>query len=850
MRNFSTLAASLLLTAATTHAVPAYRGALKAIQPDGTTITFYLHGDEHKHECISTDGYRLMQDRQGTYRYAKLREDNTLTCEGAPIAHNPLEREDGELKYVSMLTLAKDINTANNTSTREKTNISQRKVSMGTMSRFQVGNYPTKGEGRCLVLLVEFNDVKFTFNKSYHTRMLNEEGFNDDGATGSARDYYIAQSNGLFKPTFDVVGPVTLSRAESYYGQDDAILGQDVNAGKMIAEACRTAKEKYDIDFSLYDGDGDGSVDMVYVIYAGYGQHAGGGDNTIWPHKYQLSSTNNQMTLDGKLIDTYACSSELFGNSGTVSSGIGTVCHEFGHVLGLCDHYDTGDATNYQLGRYDIMDYGSYNNDGKTPASYNAFERMTLGWMTPTEINERIDNMTLGNIADTNEALMISTSSPDEFYLIENRQQTGWDKYIKSSGMMITHVDFNEKAWINNSLNTDSNHPRFYLVEADNEKGFDEILNKNTEKGDLYPFNGNDEFSDYSTPAATPYTGERLNKWLTDIHNNDGTVTFNFMKNHLYVPQNLAAEDISSNSFKATWDENSEADHYVVQLNRLDYRSIQPYADREYFENMTAGTPDAVDNTPIDDMLDNYMTTKGYTGCNVFQAGGWCQIGKESKGGSLKTPLFNFKRFGGKYAVVLTVKALTGKQPVLSVTSNGQTGKTRINSVARTYMFQFKGGISQTDITIATNSERALIDSMVIYRGDGSEIFTNAKVIEVNGDPQITEGEIEDNDLIAIDTKTTDHVSGSSYTFEGLEPDTFYSFAVKAYNAMGESPMSETYILKTSNVTAISTPSVADNASYATYTLDGQRMDKTSKPGKPGIYIIKYGNEVKKVIIR
>ncbi len=847
MRNFSTLVASLLLSVTTMHAVPAYRGVLKAVQPDGTTITFYLRGDEYNHECISTDGYRLMQDKQGIYRYAKLKEGNTLTCDDSPIAHNPHERKASELKYVSTLKPIEVITTANTMPIMRNANISQRKVSMGTMSRFQVGNYPTKGEGRCLVLLVEFNDVKFTLDKDFHTRMLNEEGFGDDGATGSARDFYIAQSGGQFKPTFDVVGPVTLSRAESYYGQDDAIMGQDVNASKMIAEACRTAKEKYNLDFSLYDGDGDGSVDMVYVIYAGYGQHAGGGDNTIWPHKYQLSSTNNQLTLDGKLIDTYACSSELFGNSGAISSGIGTVCHEFGHVLGLCDHYDTGDATNYQLGRYDIMDYGSYNNDGKTPACYNAFERMTLGWMTPTEINERAEGMTLGNIADTNEAFMISTSNPDEFYLIENRQQTGWDKYIKSSGMMITHVDFNEKAWINNSLNTDNNHPRFYLVEADNEKGFDEILCKNTEKGDLYPFNGNDEFSDYSTPAATTYTGERINKWLTDIRNSDGIVSFNFMKNHLYVPQNLAAENISSNSFKATWDESSEADHYSVQLNHLDYRSAQPYAVREDFENMTAGTPDAADKTPIDNMLDSYMTTKGYTGRNVFQAGGWCQIGKESEGGSLSTPQFNFKRFDGKYVVILNVKAPAGKQPVLSVTSNGQTGKTRINSVARTYMFQFNGGISQTDITIATNSERALIDSMVIYRGDGSKIFTNAKVINVSGEPQITEGEIEDNDFIAIDTKTADYVSGNNYTFEGLEPDTFYSFAVKAYNAIGESPMSETYVLKTGGVTAISLPSAIDNAATTTYTLNGQRMDK---PDKTGIFIIKKGNEIKKVIIR
>ncbi len=847
MRNFSTIVALLLLSATTMYAVPAYRGALKAVQPDGTTITFYLRGDEHGHECISTDGYRLMQDKQGAYRYAKIKENKTLTCDDSPIAHNPHERKTRELKYVSTLIPAKDIKTANITQIKRNADVSQHKVSIGTMSRFQVGNYPTKGEGRCLVLLVEFNDVKFTYDKDYHTRMLNEEGFGDDGATGSARDYYMAQSGGLFKPTFDVVGPVTLSRIESYYGQDDIMMGQDVNAGKMIAEACRTAKEKYNVDFSLYDGDCDGNVDMVYVIYAGYGQHAGGGENTIWPHKYQLSSTNNQLTLDGKLIDTYACSSELFGNSGAVSSGIGTVCHEFGHVLGLCDHYDTGDATNYQLGRYDIMDYGSYNNEGKTPASYNAFERMTLGWMTPTEISERAESMTLGNIADTNEAFMISTSNPDEFYLIENRQQTGWDKYIKSSGMMITHVDFNEKAWINNSLNTDSSHPRFYLVEADNEKGFDEILYKNTERGDLYPFNGNDEFSDYSTPAAIPYTGERLNKWITDIRNNDGTVSFNFMKNHLYVPQNLAAENISSNSFKATWDESSEADHYAVQLNRLDYRSAQPYADREDFKNMNAGTSEAADKTPIDNMLDSYMTTKGYTGRNVFQAGGWCQIGKESEGGSLCTPQFNFKRFDGKYAVVLTVKAPAGKQPVLSVTSNGQTGKTRINSVARTYMFQFNGGISHTDITIATNSERALIDSMVIYRGDGSNVFTSAKVINVSGVPQITEGDVEDNDLIVIDTKTADYVSDNSYTFEGLEPDTFYSFAVKAYNAIGESQMSESYILKTGDATAISLPSDTDNAATTIYTLDGQRMDGL---GKTGIYIIKKGYEVKKVIIR
>ena len=151
------------------------------------------------------------------------------------------------------------------------------------------------------------------------------------------------------------------------------------------------------------------------------------------------------MNLDGKTVDTYACSSELFGNSGVQSSGIGTVCHEFSHVLGLADHYNTLDATDYKLGSYDIMEYGPYNNDGKTPPSYNAFERMTLGWLTPVELTEPTDNVTMGHLAETNSAYILTTSNENEFYLMENRQQQGWDRYIPSGGLMITHVDYDEK---------------------------------------------------------------------------------------------------------------------------------------------------------------------------------------------------------------------------------------------------------------------------------------------------------------------------------------------------------------------------------------------------------------------
>ena len=161
MKKFTTLAASLLLGAMSMQAVPAYRGAIKAKQPDGTTITLYMQGDEYSHKCVSVDGYQLIQDAQGAYRYASLNSDNTLTCANSPIAHNPIDRKASETKYVGTLTLAKDMPNANTTKYKICKSPSQRKIGMGTMSRYQVGNYPTIGEGKCLVLLVQFSDVKF-----------------------------------------------------------------------------------------------------------------------------------------------------------------------------------------------------------------------------------------------------------------------------------------------------------------------------------------------------------------------------------------------------------------------------------------------------------------------------------------------------------------------------------------------------------------------------------------------------------------------------------------------------------------------------------------------------------------
>lgn len=844
-KTFSTLIATML--AASTFAVPAYRGALKAKQPDGTTITFYMTGDEHRHACVSIDGYRLMQDDKGFYRYASQTADLRLTTAGSPIAHDPLKRSADEMKYVKQLRLAKDFTpTPRQLVAKALPQRAAQDGSAGKASRYQIGDFPTKGQGRFLVLLVQFADKSFTLDNTYHQRMLNEAGFSDNGATGSAADYYKAQSNGQFEPTFDVIGPISLTRPSSYYGQNDTFGGSDVNAGKMIEEACRKADSDLGVDFSQYDGDGNGTVDMVYVIYAGYGEHAGGGANTIWPHKYQLSGYGISLNLDGKSIDTYACSSELFSNAGTQSSGIGTVCHEFGHVLGLADHYNTTDGTDYKLGAYDIMDYGSYNNDGNTPPAYNAFERMSLGWLTPDRLNQRADALTLYNIEESNKAYLVPTSNPDEFYMLENRQQAGWDKYLKGSGMMITHIDYNETVWTANTVNNDISHPRFCIVPADNELAYDAVTARSTEAYDLYPAKGNDSFTDTSTPAAKPYTGETLDRWVTGITNQNGTVEFDFMANHLAVPAGVKAEDMGGGSLKASWEGVDKAEAYDLALYKVDFRSAEKTALGEGFGLMSQGTPDNPSATNIASSLDKYMSTAGWTGRNVFQAGGWCQIGTQNDGGELVSPEFNAKRFDGQYAVVVKAKSLKGKQPVLSVASNGQTGRTRITSTERTYMFCFKGGISKTTVQIGTNTERALIDTLAIVRGDATGLYPDAKVVSVSGEPATTEGDVPDNDFVRVETvKTVEGVAATEYTFTQLETGVYYAVAVKATSAEASSDWTADCVAYIDNKTGINSVGSESTSKALVFTIDGKAV---ANMARPGIYIVKKGNTVRKVV--
>lgn len=809
MKKLLTFAFLVIMASTASYAVPAWRRTMKKQLADGSIVTLYIIGDEYGHRLMTADGIRVMENADGS-----LRRFNPATDTDVAAATDPA---------------------INRTSRKNAPRRAGNK-----MSPYQIGSFPTKGDVRGLVILADFTDKKMTFGQDYHDRMMNSEGFSEDGCIGSARDYFISQSQGQFRPTFDVVGPVTLPRTSDYYGKNSIYTGADENSDKMISDACQVAHDELGVDFSQYDYDGDGYVDMVYVIFAGYGENAGGGANTVWPKKWNLTQAGNNLRLDGKIIDVFACSAELFGNSGQQSSSIGTFCHEFGHVLGLADHYSTTDSRSYHLGSYDLMDYGAYNNDSRIPPSYNAFERMTLGWLTPDELTTAKDGLTLGDIQETNKAYRISTrGNADEFYLLESRCRKGWDSYIPGDGLMITHVDFNMALWNQNSVNTDDDHMRFHMVCADNDMAYDVVAGYATEATDLYPQPGNNGFTDNSKPAAKPFTGEKLDRGVYDISAEDGNVTFNFMANHLKTPLNPRVTDIRRDGFTAQWDAtDSRAESYTMIVSRLRPESENVIAMKEGFDLMTAGSAGSPDSKDISGELDNYMTVKGWTGTELYQAGGTLKMGGTKTTGTMKSPEMNFSKHLRDFCVVVKVASATGQQPVFSVSANGLTAKHRITSTPRTYIYKFAGaGLTATTIDIAVQKEQAFVDSIIIMRGaDAEQLYPDAKAITITGTIESTEDKDVEEVYYHAEQTIYENINDTHADVNGLEENARYAFMIKAKGQLADSEYTKETTVLTGTSLGIDTIDATEKASKATdiYTIDGRKI---SRIAAPGIYI-------------
>lgn len=552
----------LTLVASTGWAVPAKPGLHLYTMPDGSTIEVRIIGDEHSHYYLTTDDYVLLPDTRGSLRYAALGNDGRLEM-SAIVASRPSRRSAAELSLLGTID-RKAVRTA----AEKAYNPALRKSPRQRIPGEIVTKYPTTGSPKGLVLLVEFQDVKFrTPNvRQAFENLLNEPGYSLNGATGSASDYFRDNSNGTFTPDFQVFGPVTLPETEPYYGAEGAML-YDVQGWLVARDGAIALRENYpDLDFSQFDNDGDGFIDNIFIFYAGYGQNEGAPGWTIWPHSAELWDMYNiDLAFDGVRVNKYACTNELRGTSGSNLTGIGTFVHEYSHILGLMDIYPTASgARDVSPGNWDVMDSGSYNNNGNTPPNFNSFERYTLGWLNPRKLTGP-ENVILDPLHLSNSAVMIETERDNEFFLMENRQQHGWDAHTAGHGMLVWHIDYDKDIWDINRINNEYNHQRVDLIEADN------TIGDLTRSGDPFPGAGNVRaFTATSNPPMQTWIGVDPDMPITDIAEIDGKITFRVKGggDALQIPTALPASHVTPLAFTANWEMVAGLDTYEIDVRQ------------------------------------------------------------------------------------------------------------------------------------------------------------------------------------------------------------------------------------------------------------------------------------------
>ncbi|MCH5222164.1 MAG: M6 family metalloprotease domain-containing protein [Muribaculaceae bacterium] len=613
MKRISIILAAALFTIFGASALPAKPGYRTYTQPDGTTITLELRGNQHAHAFFTEDNVPVLCDNDGFYRYADVSDNGDIKL-SAIIARNLSERTPDEIVAIKDIT-AEKLQNVFQQRVKAKFDNRRRVTPQNGLGLFTV-NYPRTGKVHGIVILVEYSDIKFSMKDpaTFFYNSLNKEGFSEYGATGSARDYFLDQSNGLFDVTFDVYGPVTLSQNRRYYGQNDA-WGNDAHPEEMVIEATELLDDV--INFADYDYDDDGNVDNIYLIYAGTGEADGGPSDSVWPHSWDLASAGlKNLKHDGKNIFGYACSNEIQANDG-IPDGIGSVCHEFSHVMGLPDLYSTDYDLSVTPSSWDVMDAGSYNNNSRTPPGYSAYERNALGWTDPIILSEP-ESVTLEAIHKSNTTYLIPTEKTTEFFLIENRQQEGWDKYLPYHGMLIWHIDFVQSVWDSNVVNNTTRHQYVDIVEANNNAN---NRQPNALRG--YPFPGtskNTSFTSETTPALVSWSGRPIDLPITDITETaDGLIKFNVKggRIELDTPDAPVVSAKDNGTLEITWQAVDKANDYLLDIYQIIDNEKTPFGDYSAFHtgDVTAYSVDGVEGETT-----YYVTITAAFGRNYSEA--------------------------------------------------------------------------------------------------------------------------------------------------------------------------------------------------------------------------------------
>ena len=519
--------AIILASISTAIAVPAHKSAVRVQQPDGSYVTICLHGDEYLHFNTTDDGYSVVKDSRGYYVYAAL--ENGQLVPTTQVAHETAARTTEEKAYLQGLKKYMAPEISRSAAEEKMAEEVRRAKALAKAGQYDYSKF--KG----LIILIQYNDKEFSRPdyKEILEDMVNKEnytGFDNERYTGSVYDYYNDNSGGRFQPQFDIAGPYTVNYSQ--YSAGDSSL-------RILYAALNAADA--DLDFKDYDGDGDGVVDMIYFIVAGNGaNYSGNNEGLWWPHRSAIINPNTRQYVykDGVLLWDYASSTELLGWTSAPSSikidGIGTICHEFSHVLGLPDFYDadyegSGGISNTP-GDWSLMASGSYLNDGRTPIGYSLYERYSVGFIDELPTITQEGNYTLEPLADIQSGYRLDTPVNNEFFLMENRQKNAfkWDAYMPGSGMLVHRVDLtNQAVWRNNAVNNNPKHNYYEVIRANgpHTTGGEYIASP----ADVFPGTRNvRELTSHTSPASLKtWAGLENELGLVDITETSGVISFN-----------------------------------------------------------------------------------------------------------------------------------------------------------------------------------------------------------------------------------------------------------------------------------------------------------------------------------
>ncbi len=803
MRKILTTALAVALTWVAASAVPAKPGQNRTVmQSDGTSITLHMVGDEWHHSWVTTDGKPVIEAANGDMVY------RTATGASSVIAHEPGQRGLGEQSYLNInasqmsakAIMAKSPrvkagreNTARNMA---KPAFAKSMPSLVTTDgrRKAAGNaqVATVGSPRVPVLLVQYSDKSFSNTKA----QIREAYTSESTSKFSALRYFKDQSNRMFTPQFEFYGPYTLSGTRATYGANDSS-GNDVGVATMVGEAIDKAGN--DIDWTNYDNDNDNKADVVIVIYAGVGEAQASNTvpNSIWPMQWSLSSGayygdgTGTRTRNGVTIDAFGVFNEINGSSdsGTSLDGVGTYCHEFGHVMGLPDFYETTYKNGYYgMGYWDIMCSGSYNNNGYCPIGYNAYEKEFMGWHTPvTPVENTQYTLPVWNNGNDMAIKVTSPLNSAECYYLENRVKQGWDAYIEDEGMLVTHLTYMESRWTANSPN-DKAVQLFTIIPADNE------LSTSNENADCFG-ESNHELTNTSTPAAklnmyasgslasTTGGAGTMNQPLTDIYINssDKSVSFWYMKGSttpLDAPVLDDASAVTTDGWTASWTAVTGAATYELQI------------DPTSGGGSTTGT-EYVKVTSTSDLTSGQYLIVYEEGGLAFN-GGLTSLDVSSNTISITVS-------NNKIAADATTNAAAFTYDATAKTLKSASGY-YIGATANSNSLNSSTSTAYTNTITFSDGNANIVGSGGAYlrynASSGQERFRYYKSGSYSSQKAIQLYKLGGSSSSAprragVTTKTITDITGTSYTVTDMADDQNYTFKVKAVPATSDADHSE-----------------------------------------------------------